>query len=209
MMVFILKKIYAGQSLLRILMNIGFKNEVLTGVVVDIGGGRSPDYFEYFKRENVVSTIPVDALLSGIDFEKDSLPFANGSADTIVCANVLEHVYHHRFLLGEMRRVLKSGGTLVGFVPFFIQYHPDPHDYFRYTKEALQRLFLDAGFTRVSVREVGGGPFAVNFNNIMLSMPRIIRTALFPFYWGLDRLFLSVRPRARERYPLGFIFVCR
>ena len=205
----ILKKIWAGQSLLRILMNFGFKDVVLQGKVVDIGGGHHPDYFDYFDVAGATSVTPVDGSLSGIDFERDPLPFVDASVDTVLCANVLEHVYHYAFLIGEMRRVLKPGGALVGFTPFLIQYHPDPHDYFRYTQEALARIFSDAGFADVEIRAVGGGPFAANFNNLVLSVPRIVRAILFPFYWGLDRLMLRVRPGVRARYPLGFIFTMR
>ena len=205
-MLFIFKKILGGQSLLRIMMNIGFRGYAPAGRVVDIGGGRHPDYFNYFDMSKATSTEALDGSISGIDFEKDALPYADGSIDTALCANVLEHVYNHRFLVGEMYRILKSDGQLIGFVPFLIQYHPDPHDYFRYTKEALMRIFTDAGFKDVTIKEVGGGPFATNFNNIMLSVPHFFAALLFLIYWPLDRLFLKVRPKVRERYPLGFIF---
>ena len=205
----ILKKIWAGQSLLRISMNLGFKGISLKGKVVDIGGGHHPDYFDYFDMKAVTSVTSVDGSISNIDFERDPLPFEEGSVDTILCANVLEHMYHYQFLIGEMRRILKPGGALVGFTPFLIQYHPDPHDYFRYTKEALAKIFAEAGFAEVHIKEVGGGPFAANFNNLVLSVPRIARVILFPLYWGLDRLMLRLRPGVRSRYPLGFIFTMR
>jgi SAM-dependent methyltransferase len=187
-------------------MNVGFRGLPLRGVVVDVGGGRSPDYFEYFDTKNVVSIVAVDGSISKINFEKDSLPYSNGSIDTAVCANVLEHIYEHRHLVAEIYRILKPDGELIGFVPFLVQYHPDPHDYFRYTKEALARIFAGAGFRSIRIEIVGGGPFAANFSNIMLSMPRFIAAPLFLVYWPLDRLFLTLRPAARERYPLGFIF---
>ncbi|HUD02680.1 MAG TPA: methyltransferase domain-containing protein [Candidatus Paceibacterota bacterium] len=208
-MFFIVKKIYAGQSLLRISMNLEFKKHALEGVVVDIGGGHEPDYFEYFDMTRATSVTPVDGSFSGIDFEKDALPFADNSFDTALCANVLEHVYNHRFFIGEIKRVVRPGGELVGFVPFLIQYHPDPHDYFRYTKEALIRMFADAGFTDIKIKAIGGGPFLANFNNLVLSVPRIVRVVLYPLYTGLDHLFLKLRPAARERYPLGFVFSMR
>lgn len=204
-----LKKLYAGQSLLRISMNTGLRAYALKGLVVDVGGGHEPDYFEYLDMSGASSVVPVDGSFSGIDFEKDPLPFEDASVDSVLCANVLEHVYNHRFLVGEMRRILRPGGMLVGFVPFLIQYHPDPHDYFRYTKEALERMFADAGFRDVKIQKIGGGPFAANFNNIVLSLPRILRPLLFPLYAGIDRGFLFLRPGSRERYPLGFIFSMR
>ena len=190
-------------------MNLGFREYKLSGVVVDVGGGRSPDYFEYFDMTHVTSVTLIDGAISGINFEKDALPFADASVDTVVCANVLEHVYNYQFLVGEMKRILKPSGMLVGFVPFFIQYHPDPHDYFRYTKEALLRIFSDAGFVDIEIKEIGGGPFLANFNTIVLSLPRFIRVILFPFYALFDKMFLTLRPSATIRYPLGFIFSMR
>lgn len=205
-MFFTLHKIYQGQSLLRILMNQSFKQFSVSGKVVDVGGARKPDYFDYLKQESVVSVEIVDGLLSQVDFEKDKLPYSDGYADSVVLANVLEHVYNHAFLVGEVHRILKKGGTLVGFVPFLIQYHPDPHDYFRYTKEALERIFKSAGFSHVQIVTVGRGPFSVNFNTIVLSFPRVVRVLLFPLYHVVDSLFLKFRPRVGERYPLGYSF---
>ena len=204
-----LKKIAEGQTLLRTLMNQGFRGIKLSGVVIDVGGGRHPDYFDYFDTKAVEKILPIDASISKIDFEKDPLPFANASVDTVVCANVLEHVYNYCFLAGEMHRILKPGGRLAGFVPFLIQYHPDPHDYFRYTSEALKRIFEEAGFADITIHSIGGGPFSANFNNLVLSAPRVVSVILYPFYALFDRIFLALRPKARERYPLGFIFEMR
>lgn len=201
-----LRKLYAGQSILRISMNEGFRGYPLAGKVVDVGGGHEPDYFEYFAMQDGAALAVIDGSMSSIDFEKDPLPFADASVDTVICANVLEHVYHHQFLAGQMRRILSPHGTVIGFVPFMIQYHPDPHDYFRYTREALTRIFTDAGFSRIEIRTVGGGPFLVNFNTIGLSVPRVLRPLLYLPYALLDALFLALRPASRERYPLGFIF---
>jgi SAM-dependent methyltransferase len=151
----------------------------------------------------------VDGAFQKINFETDALPYADGAYDTVVVCNVLEHIFNHRFLTNEMYRVLKQGGGLVGFVPFLFQYHPDPHDYFRYTKEALTRVLKDAGFRDVAVTEIGGGPFFVNYNTLSLSMPRVIRIVLFPLYALLDWIFLKLRPQARERYPLGYLFTAK
>lgn len=45
------------------------------------------------------------------------LPFEDESFDVVVAGEVLEHVRFPDRLLGEARRVLKPGGTLVGSVP--------------------------------------------------------------------------------------------
>ncbi len=203
-----LKHLYRGQTMLRILMNRALATETLRGKVVDIGGGRNPDYFEYFKKEHA-SIEPIDGSMTGINFEHDMLPYTSDSIDTIVLCNVLEHIYNYEHLLQEIRRVLKKEGQLIGFVPWWVGYHPDPHDYFRYTKEALQMIFKDVGYSSARIRSIGGGPVLANFNTIVLSVPRFVRPILYLSYGLLDALFVRVRPKSMERNPLGFVFVVR
>lgn len=200
--------LWRGESLARINMNYAFTQETLHGRVVDVGGGRSPTYFSYFKKgPEGYTVVALDGTLNGIDFEKDTLPFADASVDTVICCNVLEHIYHHQFLLGEMKRILKPHGHLIGFVPFWVGYHPDPHDYFRYTREALGRLCTDAGLHVDHITAVGGGPFLANANTLILSVPRYLRPAVYTVYAALDALFVACFPASRARNPLGFVFV--
>jgi SAM-dependent methyltransferase len=202
-------KIVNGQSLARAMMNHAFRSYTISGKVVDVGGGRSPDYYEYLQKGSDYSIEPVDASLSGIDFESDHLPQSDGIADTVICANVLEHIYNHAFLISEIRRIMKNGAYFIGFVPFLVNYHPDPHDYFRYTEEALKKMFETAGFQEIDVTVVGAGPFAVNFNNITLSLPLVVRMFVFPIYTIADWLVTTLRPGSRRRYPLGYVFSMR
>ena len=157
------------------------------------------------KGEPVIEA--TDVSISGIDFETDSLAYADASIDTVVCCNVLEHIYNHRHLLAEMRRILAPEGRLIGFVPFLFNYHPDPQDYFRYTGTALARLLTDAGFAAPAIQEIGGGPFLLNFNTLAPTLPRLLRVCFFPFYAALDAVFLRLRPQAYKRYPLGYLFL--
>ncbi|MDP3962766.1 MAG: methyltransferase domain-containing protein [bacterium] len=207
MFIKIAQKISKGQSILRVMMNYGLVRYSIRGKVVDIGGGRSPDYFLYMRIEPGTDIVPIDGSLNGIDFETDNLPENAHDADVILCMNVLEHVYNYNFLVSEMRRILKPGGQLIGFVPFFINYHPDPHDYFRYTKEALRKILED--FHEIEVREVGIGPMCVGLNNIVLYLPSFLKVLLFLPCYFLDKAWLRVRPDITSRYPLGYIFSAR
>ncbi len=201
-----LLKLYAGQSIARILMNTGLRHVRVSGLVVDVGGARQPDYFEYMQKGEGVHIELLDGKISAIDFEVDTLPYPNAAVDTVVMCNLLEHIYNHNFLLTEAHRILKPGGSLVGFVPFWVGYHPDPHDYFRYTPEALLKMFTATGFTQVNIRPVGGGPLIANFNTIGLSMPRFLRPLVYLWYALFDRLYITLRPQSMQRNPLGFIF---
>jgi SAM-dependent methyltransferase len=201
-----LRCLFKGQSLLRIRMNTMLASHRLHGKVIDIGGARSPDYFSYFMKDADVQIEAVDGMISNIDFETDSLPYSSHSADTLVCCNVLEHIYNHQHLLLEMNRVLKPGGVLIGFVPFWIGYHPDPKDYVRYTHEGLRRILLDAEFSDIEIHPLKVSPVLANFNTIVLSFPRILRPGLYVWYSLFEFFFRVLRPDSLERNPLGYVF---
>jgi SAM-dependent methyltransferase len=204
-----LQKLYAGQTLARIFMNRALAAESIEGRVVDLGGGRSPDYFSYLRIEEGATIEACDLSLGAIDFETDALPYPTSTIDTVLMCNILEHIYHYAHLLSEARRVMRPHGAIIGFVPFWVGYHPDPHDYFRYTQEALRKILAEAGFESVEVTPIGGGPFVANFNTVVLSFPRLLRPVLYVPYALVDRLFLFLRPNSRVRHPLGYLFTAR
>jgi SAM-dependent methyltransferase len=47
----------------------------------------------------------------------EAMPFADGTFGTVLCSEVLEHVPDPARALWEIRRVLRSGGVLIGSVP--------------------------------------------------------------------------------------------
>lgn len=205
----LIKQIIKGRSLARSLFNLELKSFSVNGTVLDIGGGVKPSYLNYLKQDVNTEIISLDfdsEAGKNIDLEKDILPYDDNSADGVLAFNILEHIYNFNFLLSEINRVLKSEGQFIGFVPFMVNYHPDPHDYFRYTKEALEKILADAGFNDILIKEIGIGPWAVNYNNVMLTWPRFFRVILFFIYYFLDRVYLKFRPGLVKRYPLGFIF---
>lgn len=201
---------YRGESLARVSMDAALTGRPLTGgFIVDIGGAKSASYLGRLALAAGAVVESVDGATHALDFEKDALPYGDGAADAAICCNVLEHVYGHRHLVAEIRRVLAPGGTLLGFVPFFVQYHPDPRDYFRYTNEALERILSDAGFAEVSVEAVGQGPIGVCVNSLLLSLPRLLRPVLVALAWPLALLSVRLRPNLRARFPLGYVFEAR
>ncbi len=201
---------WRGESPARASMDAALAGRRLAGAtIVDVGGAKSASYLGRLSLDPGARVESVDGATHSIDFERDPLPYQDGAADAAICCNVLEHIYDHRHLAAEIRRVVRPGGALLGFVPFFVQYHPDPRDYFRYTGEALDRILRDAGFAEVSVEAVGQGPFGVCANSLMLSLPRPLRPILVAALWPLARLSLAARPSLRERFPLGYVFDAR
>lgn len=202
-----LKQIWKGHSMARALMNESFRDKSLNGQIVDIGGGRSPDYFLYFNMLPQSVVEPVDKKIQDIDFETDALPYKDTVIDTVVCCNLLEHIYNHKHLTQEIYRTLKSRGLFVGFVPFLVQYHPDPHDYFRYTEESLKRIFTDSGFVDIRVEIVGVGPIAVLYSILASPLPKVLRLLLFIILYPVAILTVKIKPSLLRRFPLGYTFV--
>ncbi|HEX8639654.1 MAG TPA: class I SAM-dependent methyltransferase [Allosphingosinicella sp.] len=134
------------------------------GRLLDMGCGSVPLYGAY--RDHVTEVTCIDWANGAhgnhhLDRECDlsaPLPFADGSFDTILLSDVLEHLPDPRHCWSEAARLLAPGGKLILNVPFYYQVHEEPHDYFRYTEFALRRFAADAGFDVVELTAVGGAP---------------------------------------------------
>jgi 2-polyprenyl-3-methyl-5-hydroxy-6-metoxy-1,4-benzoquinol methylase len=103
-------------------------------------------------------------------------PLADASFDAVWAGETIEHVLDTARWMSELRRVLRSGGSLIVSTPAHgpltrlglalsarrFQRHFDPRaDHLRfYTRNALTCLLEDFGFERVRAREAGGLPGA-------------------------------------------------
>lgn len=197
---------------MRAFMNVALSQYSLEhGTVLDLGGGKNPSYLNFLRDVSRATLVNIDQQhgtewRNDVDLECDTLPFDDESINQVLLLNTLEHVYNHRHVLAEAYRVLKTGKMMIGFVPFLIAYHADPHDYFRYTNEALRRLCTEAGFTDCPVIQLGLGPLTVNLNTLAAFLPRYVIAALWPHTYILDRLLLAMRPNMTGRFPLGYLF---
>ena len=74
-----------------------------------------------------------------------ALPFADGTFDTVLSTEVLEHVIAPAEVLREMARVLKPEGRLLLTVPFVVPLHEMPSDFYRFTPFSLRSLVQTSG----------------------------------------------------------------
>lgn len=141
--------------------------------VLDYGAGEG-------KHLHLVRTIRPQARLvgvdiraphGGVDFEfhqvpaEAPLPFAANTFDVVVSCDVLEHVVNIDRSLDEIQRVLRSGGSFIGFVP--AEGGPGPHGLFRLLNANIFRDTKDHGhaYTRRELVE----RFAARFRIVRLA----------------------------------------
>ena len=79
-----------------------------------------------------------------------------GSFQTVVSFQVLEHVPRPALMVEEMARVLAPGGRLIVTAPHMWGVHEEPRDYFRFTGFGLRQLAGDAGLEVADVQALAG-----------------------------------------------------
>jgi len=149
------------------------KLSALKGSVLDVGAGNAP-----WK-----SYLPADVQYVGLDVDKAGefnmrldtdivyypggrFPFEDSTFSNALCIEVLEHVPDTELLLAEIFRCLKPGGQMLMTVPWSARRHHIPHDYFRFTPEALAMLLREQGLEDIQISE-RGNDYAVIFNKIL------------------------------------------
>lgn len=78
----------------------------------------------------------------GVDIAGDieGLPFASNSIGTILSFDTIEHVWDVHAAFKEIDRVLRKDGIAVITSVFNFKIHSCPHDFWRFTPEALDKL---------------------------------------------------------------------
>lgn len=147
-------------------------NSYAKGALLDLGCGNKP--YESLYNPRTISQTGCDVIQSDknrvdVICPVTDLKFPDEQFDTILCTQVLEHVFEHDKMMSEIYRVLKPGGQVILTVPFVWELHEEPYDFFRYTKHALKELFEQAGF-EIDYIKPNGGKWAAIYqlrNNMM------------------------------------------
>jgi SAM-dependent methyltransferase len=125
-------------------------------LIVDLGCGKRP-YASLFGAARVIGVdLGTKGASPDVIADAAALPLAQGCADIVFCAQVIEHVPEPHRLIAECHRVLAPGGWLVLSGPFWWPLHEEPHDYFRFTCHGFESLLRRAGFAQISVHPDSG-----------------------------------------------------
>lgn len=184
------------------------KDITLIGKVIDLGGSKKSGYHELIKGQHNIDVANIDDEY-GYDIKLDleeKFRVPDSKYNAVLAINVLEHIYDYKNFLSESHRILASGGLIVIGVPFLIQVHPCPNDYWRYSNETLTKIMIEAGFKNIQIKSIGVGPFT--------SAYQIIYNALFfNFIRGLVYCcasffdFLIKKKFSKDMYPLGYFII--
>jgi hypothetical protein len=137
------------------------------GDIVNVSAWKDEDkqgarYRDYFVNATSYTITNFDADKRGLqgvddeiflDLEKPLLPDLNQRFDVVFNHTTLEHVYDFRTAFENLCAMSKD--VVIVVVPFVQQMHADYGDYWRFTPQALARMFKEQGF------EVG----YLSFNN--------------------------------------------
>lgn len=132
----------------------------LNGCLLDVGCGSKPYKFLFNVQAYVGLDINTEsACLRGVAddyYDGEVFPYPDSSFDSLLCSQVLEHIFNPDVFLAEMNRVLKQGGRLLLTVPFVWDEHEQPYDYARYSSFGLRSLLEKNGFKIIEQKKIGG-----------------------------------------------------
>jgi SAM-dependent methyltransferase len=158
----------------------------LSGNLLDVGCGSKP--YRSYLRVDSYAGLDIDNETNRsrgyADFFYDGkvFPFEDNKFDSILCSQVLEHVFNPDDFLKEVFRVLKPGGKLLLTVPFVWDEHEQPYDFARYSSFGLRHLLTKQGF-QITVQLKLGGDVSTLFQLFNAYLYKVSVKFPRPFLW--------------------------
>jgi ubiquinone/menaquinone biosynthesis C-methylase UbiE len=145
-----IKKFEQTERVIRYLL------KYVNGKTLDFGAGSAK--YKQIIKEKTKEYLAFDMFPGpDIDVVGDVLKtsFPEGSFDTIISTQVLEHVEKPWMMVKEIKRILKKDGICILTAPFINPSHNDPGDYFRYTTSGVKSLFRNENFEIIECDSYG------------------------------------------------------
>jgi SAM-dependent methyltransferase len=192
------------------------------GAVLDLGCGRAPLFGVYREFAETITCVdwansPHEVRHADVLCDlNEPMPLPDASFDTIICSDVMEHLYRPQQAMLEIRRLLRPGGKLLMNVPFLYWIHEQPHDFHRYTQFALERMVGDSGLDLVEIQELGGAPEVladliakIAMRIRVLGRPMAMSVQALCGWWVKTKLGGRVSAATAKQWPLGYFLIAQ
>lgn len=204
--------IFSNQSILRIFQTEKFQKEKIFGECIEFGANEDlkKNFMKPFSKNYKITYSNLNSInkdIIKIDLEKD---FDHQKTyDFIVIFNVLEHLSDYKKALGNLNKILKINGKIIGSTPFLFRVHGAPNDYIRFTSQYLEKIFKESNFQEIQIEELGTGPFlsSVALLRSYLKYIPILYQLLLIIALIADKLLkIFMKTDPKKIYPVGYIF---
>jgi len=181
-------------------------------LVIDIGAG--PGVFnDLYKSERLLTidftNFPQTNLIADLT---NSLPLKRNLTNLVILSNTLEHIPESEKLLHSVNQVLNMYGQVIVTVPFLLDVHQAPFDFFRFTPFSLVNLAEKTGFDVTKITASGDiGTFKTlskHFFQFRIGkgskMSRLLWQLQKMVIWACE---LSLKDERRMEYCGGYMLV--
>ncbi len=87
-----------------------FEEKPQDKIIVDLGAGNNPVSNSIQCKKRITVDISPDVNPDIVCDLNTGIPLKDESADVIIACQVIEHIYHSKKFIGEIKRILKLGG---------------------------------------------------------------------------------------------------
>lgn len=188
-------------SITRLLQYKFLKDFVFDGKLLDFGGGDKAKYKDFilcseYESVNIDQNIePTYVLNVG-----EEIPCENDVFDHVVTLNTLEHIYDPIYVLAEMTRVLRPGGSLVISCPFLYPIHGHPDDFFRPTKSWYLKTLSDLNYKEIKIIPLVWGPFSSA--NVCSGVPGPFKVTRKRFSIAVDYIYYLLLKKRKNKQDI-------
>ncbi|MDI6765243.1 MAG: class I SAM-dependent methyltransferase [Bacteroidota bacterium] len=192
--------------------------EHCSGYLLDCGCGDVPYYEIYRDKISDVYCIDWENSLHKNPYVdqcvdlNNPFPLESNSFDTVLAADVLEHIYNPMLFMNEVARVVKPGGKVLIMVPYYYWVHEAPHDYYRYTEYALKKFCDVNKLNVVYLQPYGGYPDILLdlFNKKYVTKETGVRRFLkFSRWLQSTKYYKNLCQSTERQFPLGYCLVAQ
>jgi SAM-dependent methyltransferase len=169
-------------------------------VLVDLGCGSCPykPIFEQYVAQYVAVDLPENPKADFFVSENNYTTLHSNFADVVLSTQVLEHSSNPMKYLRECYRILKPGGLIFLSTHGYWIYHPDPADFWRWTRSGLTKIIEESGFQVVESQGIMGlAPTALQLFQDALrpKIPGFIK----PLFVLMAQLFIALLDRLHSQ----------